>query len=420
VFELYGFEPIETPAMENMETLTGKYGEEGDKLLFKILNSGDYLKDASQDMLTDSRRLAAHIAEKGLRYDLTVPLARYVVMHRHEITFPFKRYQIQPVWRADRPQKGRYREFWQCDADVIGSDALVNEAELLMIYAEVFRRLQLGVTIRINHRGVLEAIAAKAMNGEMTTDQLIRLIDKLDKAGSEAVITEAGTMSLSAGALDALNVLVGDFGMMKSNDAALKGIRAYITGTRAEREILELLTLLDSTQVRFDPTLGRGLDYYTGTIMEVVANDVQIGSIGGGGRYDNLTGVFGLDGVSGVGISFGLERINDVMEELGLFESLRAGRATVLVTWFDKNGFDAGWMLINALRAEGISSVIYPDEAKMSKQMKYADAKSFKHVIVIGDEELKSGMFTVKDMQTGEQVQMSKEELLGTSSPLRH
>jgi histidyl-tRNA synthetase len=414
VFELYGFEPIETPAMENMETLTGKYGEEGDKLLFKILNSGDYLAGADETILKDSSKLASHIAEKGLRYDLTVPLARYVVMHRNEITFPFKRYQIQPVWRADRPQKGRYREFWQCDADVIGSTSIVNEAELLLIYDEVFRQLGIPVAVRINHRGILDAIAKEATHGELQTNDLIGLLDKLDKTGRDAVVAEARAKGQRAGHI--IQRLVDDLARSTDDYSSLKAIQEYISmsdeGLRGVEQIRELLSLVKGERVRFDPTLGRGLDYYTGTIMEVIAKDVKIGSIGGGGRYDNLTGVFGLDGVSGVGISFGLERIHDVMEELGLFEGLAGSRSSLLITWFDKKSFDAGWKLSHELRANGIACEIYPDDAKMSKQMKYADARGFKRAIIIGDEELSTGTFTVKNLKTGEQVKMTKEEII--------
>lgn len=417
VFELYGFEPIETPAMENIETLTGKYGEEGDKLLFRILNSGDYLSGADESMLHDSTRLASHIAEKGLRYDLTVPLARYVVMHRHELTFPFKRYQIQPVWRADRPQKGRYREFWQCDADVIGSDSIANEAELVMIYDEVFRKLRVKVRIRVNHRSILDGIAAST-HGEVPAAELIRLIDKLDKAGVEAVMAEAQTKGpRTVQVIKELDQLSQE----PSNAELVSAMGRYASdndgGTKGLAAIKELLALSNVETVRYDPTLGRGLDYYTGTVMEVIAKDVQIGSIGGGGRYDNLTGVFGLDGVSGVGISFGLERIHDVMEELGLFQNLPTASSGILITWFNRSGFDAGWKLAHELRSGGIACEIYPDETKMGKQMKYADAKGFKHVIIIGEEELKSGKFTLKDMKTGEQRSVGKDEILSTFSP---
>jgi len=418
VFELYGFEPIETPAMENMETLTGKYGEEGDKLLFKILNSGDFLSGADETMLKDSSKLASHIAEKGLRYDLTVPLARYVVMHRHEITFPFKRYQIQPVWRADRPQKGRYREFWQCDADVIGSDSIVNEAELLMIYDEVFRKFGIAVTIRVNHRDILDAISSQSLKGELSPTSLIRVLDQLDKAGVDEVMEMARRLGGGVQTESILPHLINDLARSSDNKAKFEAINTYINmsqqGLDSEARLRQLVVWVSNSKVQFDPTLGRGLDYYTGTVMEVTANDVQIGSLGGGGRYDNLTGVFGLEGVSGVGISFGLERIHDVMEELGLFENLETTSSRLLITWFDKDSFEAGWKLANELRSQGIACEIYPDEAKMSKQLKYADAKGFKHVIIIGDEELKSGNFTVKDMKTGEQVKMTRGEILAT------
>ena len=427
VFEKYGFQPIETPAMEKLETLEGKYGDEGDKLLFRILNSGDFLKDVRSKMLDVSgeelnsfltSKISNLISEKGLRYDLTIPFARYVVQHQNEITFPFKRYQIQPVWRADRPQKGRYREFYQCDADVIGSDSLLNEVELILIYDEVFRKLGLDVKIKFNNRKLLVGIAEKNNIAEKLTAFTIAL-DKLDKVGEDAVKEELQKQSISTEALDAIIHLKN----LKA-DELISYLEKYFsdsdagkTGTEEMKYILAQASAC--ANLEFDPTLARGLDYYTGTIFEVKANNVQMGSIGGGGRYDNLTGVFGLPGVSGVGISFGVERIYDVMEELKLFDNLNLSANTTRALFINFGGEaeKKAFQYLQQLRANDIPSEIFPSAEKMKKQIGYADKKGIPYAIFLGEEELKRGLLQVKDLKTGEQKTISFNELTALFKP---
>ena len=415
VFELYGFQPIETPAMENLETLTGKYGEEGDKLLFRILNSGDFLLKADEKALADkdSNKLSSSISEKGLRYDLTIPFARYVVMHQHEITFPFRRYQMQPVWRADRPQKGRYREFYQCDADIIGSDSLLNEVELILIYDEVFRRLRVGdITIKLNNRKILEGVADVTGTSDRF-GQMTVILDKTDKIGIDGIREEFMKSGFSEfqtkEIIDLLNNSRDNFDFvankLQSSQKGKEGLAEleYIKGFLAESEAADVI---------FDLTLARGLDYYTGTILEVKANNVSIGSIGGGGRYDDLTGVFGLPGVSGVGISFGLDRIYDVMEELGLFEEIALNTTKVLFANFDSESERKAFIYLQQLRDEGIKAEIYPSPEKLGKQFKYADARKIPYVILAGSEELKTGLLAIKNMQTGDQQKSTMEEII--------
>lgn len=418
VFKLYGYLPIETPAMENLSTLMGKYGEEGDKLLFKILNSGDYLKGVNQESLeaAESNKIQTFISEKGLRYDLTVPFARFVVQHRNEISFPFKRYQIQPVWRADRPQKGRYREFYQCDVDVIGSDSLLNEAELLMIIEDVYTRLGIGVMIKLNNRKILAGIAE--IIGE--ADRLVEItvaIDKLDKIGTENVNKELVERGLSQQAIDRLQPILHLKGDNRQKLASLKEILS--ASEIGMKGITEIGTVLDIAQasglsvgLELDLTLARGLNYYTGAIIEVKAIDAQMGSICGGGRYDDLTGIFGLPGVSGVGVSFGAERIYDVLTELNLFPEETLTGTQVLLVNFGMNESLYCLKVLKAIRDAGISAELYPDSAKMKKQMSYADDKMIPYVILIGDEEMKTGILTLKEMQSGEQFKLSVSDCI--------
>lgn len=417
VFKLYGFNPIETPAMENLSTLMGKYGEEGDKLLFKILNSGDYLSKADKGMIDagDSARLTSSISEKGLRYDLTVPFARFVVQHRDQLQFPFKRYQIQPVWRADRPQKGRYREFYQCDADVIGTDSLVNEIELLQMIDEVFRRLKVRIAIKLNNRKVLAGIADIIGAPDKIIDITVA-IDKIDKIGIENVEAELLERGLSREAIDILKPIILIEGTVEqrleqlqtllanSETGALgvKELRYVVEGTQA----LGLDAVLD-----LDVSLARGLNYYTGTIIEVKALDVAIGSITGGGRYDNLTGVFGMPGVSGVGISFGADRIYDVLNALDLYPADTANSTRVMFANLGENEVKAAMKAVKALRADGIAAEIYPDATKLKKQMSWADARSIPYVAIIGDRELAEGNVTVKNMIDGGQTNVPLDDI---------
>jgi histidyl-tRNA synthetase len=412
VFEKYGFQPIETPVMENLSTLEGKYGEEGDKLLFRILNSGDNLSEIqnSKNEIQSNKDLIQKVSEKGLRYDLTIPFARYVVMHQNDIAFPFKRYQIQPVWRADRPQRGRYREFYQCDADVVGSDSLLNEVELVLIYAEAFKQLGIDVTIQFNNRKILAGFA-EVLN---ITDKLAAftvILDKLDKIGKEKVAEEFETIGVSEKANEVLEYASG-----KNNSAQIEFLKSFLaeseTGKKGIEEIEFLLKL--SAVPKLNITLARGLDYYTGTIFEVKANNVQMGSIGGGGRYDNLTGVFGLQGVSGVGISFGIERIYDVMEELGLFNDLNLEAATTQVMFVNFGDVSelTAFNYVQQIRAENISAEIYPANVKMDKQLKYANAKKIPFVAFVGDEEIKTQTIQLKNMNTGEQQAYSIQEVI--------
>ena len=413
VFELYGFKPIETPAIEQLSTLTGKYGNEGEKLLFKVLNSGDYLAKANEQALTarDSNALVSSISEKGLRYDLTIPFARYVVMHQNDITLPFRRYQMQPVWRADRPQKGRYREFWQCDADVVGSDSLVCEAELVQIYRLVFERLKVPVHIRINNRKVLDGIATAIGAGEKVNSLTIAL-DKLDKIGWPGVAAEMEQNGFTGEQVASLKGLL-EIG--RSPEQLAEALAPYPQGAKGIAEFQELFGLLtshDKQSAQFDPTLARGLDYDTGTILEVRAEGADIGSIGGGGRYDDLTGVFGLPGVSGVGISFGLDRIYDVMDAKGLFPPDAGTVTQALLVHFDQATFARAFQLVQTLRKAGIPSELYPDQAKIQKQMKYAHTNAIPYVLVVGEQELASGMVTLKTMATGDQQYVKPEEAI--------
>jgi histidyl-tRNA synthetase len=413
VFLKYGFQPIETPTMEKLATLTGKYGEEGDKLLFKILNNGDFLSKANVEALEDrnSNKLIHSICERGLRYDLTVPFARYVVMHRNDITFPFKRYQIQPVWRADRPQKGRYREFYQCDADVVGADTLMHEAELVKIYDEVFAELNLKVQIKVNNRKILEGVAEIAGISEQFMDMTIAL-DKLDKIGLDGVKRELAARGISEQAFEKIEEVL--------NCKTLAEIAPlFANSTIGQKGLAELSSFhayLDPlgtvNELQFDITLARGLNYYTGCIFEVVAKDTPMGSIGGGGRYDNLTGVFGLPGVSGVGISFGADRIYDVLETLGLFPESASDQLQVLLIAFDEAAHLYAFQCAAKLRAVGISTDIYPEPAKIKKQMEYAHKRNVAYVIVIGDEEMATGKLSLKNMKTGVQEKLELQEVI--------
>lgn len=404
VFQKYAYVPIETPTIEKLSTLTGKYGEEGDKLLFKVLNNGDFLRKADKGALQqmDSQQLAPSISDRGLRYDLTVPFARFVVMHQHEIQMPFKRYQIQPVWRADRPQKGRYREFYQCDVDVVGSNSLSYEAEFVQILDEVFSALGIRVRIRLNNRKILAGMAeisgAANQFTEMTT-----AIDKLDKIGWDGVYRELAERGIDEGAREKIK------GIFERQDlAGLKDTLAGSgTGMQGVAEVEEVFSYLENQSlenaVTFDPTLARGLSYYTGCIFEVNALDFAMGSISGGGRYDDLTGVFGLKGTSGVGISFGAERIYDIMDAMGLFPDGLSAGPKVLCIAMDKASHHYGFDCVSTLRRAGIHADLYPDPVKLKKQMKYADQSGAEYVMIIGEQEMDSGELTIKHMQTGDQ-----------------
>lgn len=409
VFGLYGYKQIETPALENLSTLMGKYGEEGDKLLFKILNSGDFMRGVDASALTgEPAALAAKLCDRGLRYDLTVPFARFVVQHRDELQLPFKRFQIQPVWRADRPQKGRYREFYQCDADVVGSDSLINEIELLQIIDEVFRRLHVRVAIKLNNRKVLAGIAELIGAPDKLIDITVA-IDKIDKIGLEKVEEELAERGLGTEAIAALRPLLQIDGSTTERLDKLAGILASSDTGRLGVE--ELRTVIEGTldlgldaELDLDVSLARGLNYYTGTIIEVKALDTSMGSISGGGRYDNLTGVFGLGGISGVGISFGADRIYDVLNALDLYPE-QTGRGTrILFANFGKKEAAASLRIIKQLRAAGIAAEIYPDEAKMKKQISYANAMGVPFFAMIGQEELEKGVVALKNMSSGEQT----------------
>ena len=420
-FKTYGYQPIETPSFEKSETLMGKYGEEGDRLIFKILNSGDYLKKADDKLLSEknSLKLTSSISEKALRYDLTVPFARYVVQNQNDIIFPFKRYQIQPVWRADRPQKGRFREFYQCDADVVGSTSLWQEVELIQLYDDVFKQLNLvGVTIKLNNRKILSGIAEVIGAEDKLIDFTVAL-DKLDKIGKEGVKTEMLSKGISTEALDKLNPLFSLKGttleklselkkILSSSETGLKGIEELKFITKA----FETLSL-KSTQLEVDVTLARGLNYYTGAIFEVSPPEVvNMGSIGGGGRYDDLTGIFGLKNTSGVGISFGLDRIYLVLEELNLFpETVLATTKVLFINFGDRESLYA-LQAISKLRANGIASELYPDQAKMGKQMGYADKRNIPFVILAGDKEIENQSYTLKSMLSGDQSNFTLDQLI--------
>lgn len=417
VFRLHGFRQIETPAMENLSTLMGKYGEEGDKLLFKILNSGDFLKNASDEQLLERNcvKLNSLLCEKGLRYDLTVPFARFVVQHRNELQFPFKRFQIQPVWRADRPQKGRYREFYQCDADIVGTDSLNNEVDLIQIIDDVFQRFGVNITIKLNNRKVLSGIAEIIGAPDKIIDITVA-IDKIDKIGIENVNAELVGKGIPQESVEKLQPLLLLSG---TNDEKLASLRLLLASSEiGMKGIDELEYVISHTNavgiastLELDVALARGLNYYTGTILEVKANDVQIGSITGGGRYDNLTGVFGLDGVSGVGISFGADRIFDVLNQLNLYPETTHATTKVLFVNFGDQEALAAQKCIKQLRQLGISSELYPDQAKMKKQMGYANDSHIPYVAIIGETELANNTITVKNMAEGTQQELSVEQL---------
>jgi len=418
VYALYGFQQIETPVMETLQTLMGKYGEEGDKLIFKVLNSGDFMSKVSDEELTERNalHLAARICEKGLRYDLTVPFARYVVMHRDEIQFPFKRYQVQPVWRADRPQKGRYREFYQFDGDVVGSDSLLNEVELMQIVDTVFSRFGVKVLIKINNRKILSGISEVIGAADRITDITVA-IDKLDKIGIDAVNEELKESGLTADAISKLQPIIMLSG---SNEEKLHKIENLLNvseigqkGIEETRFILDNLEQLNLTnKIEFDLTLARGLNYYTGAIFEVKALDVQIGSISGGGRYDNLTGIFGMPGISGVGISFGVDRIFDVLNALDAYPQETVSTTQLLFINFGDKETRYCLPVLSAARAAGIRCELYPDATKMKKQMSYANAMRIPFVVLAGDNEMSAGKFTLKNMTTGEQLLLTPGELL--------
>ncbi len=417
-FQRFGYQPLETPAMENLSVLMGKYGEEGDKLLFKVLNSGDFLSKAdSSDFAEGTKALLPKIAEKGLKYDLTVPFARYVAMNR-QITFPFKRYQIQPVWRADRPQKGRYREFYQCDADVVGTDSLLCESEIVLMISEVFAQLRISdYTIKINNRKILQGIAALTGQENRETDFCVA-IDKLDKIGKEKVLeelTEKGFDSDALNKIDPIFYMQGGFEdklaqaktMLEKSSIGLQGVEELETVVSYLKDFGA-----DLSRVDFDITLARGLSYYTGAIFEVKANNVQIGSVSGGGRYDNLTGVFGLEGVSGVGFSFGVDRIYDVMQELGLFPENANITTELMIVNFDEESQRHALPILSQLRSKGIKSEIYPEHSKLKKQMNYADKKGIPYVLMLGSEEIRTGQYTIKNMRTGEQSSFDLEGVI--------
>ena len=418
VYQLYGFQQIETPAMETLGTLMGKYGEEGDKLLFKVLNSGDYLSKVSDDELKERNalHLAAKLCEKGLRYDLTVPFARYVVMHREELQLPFKRYQMQPVWRADRPQKGRYREFWQFDGDIVGSDSLLNEVELMQIVDTVFSRFGVRVQIKINNRKILTGIAEVIGAADKIVDITVA-IDKLDKIGIDNVNDELRADGLSEEQITKLQPIISLEG---SNDSkldtiaqVLKDSETGLKGVEESRFILDTLKTLDlKNEIQLDLTLARGLNYYTGAIFEVKALDVQIGSITGGGRYDNLTGIFGMPGISGVGISFGVDRIFDVLNTLDCYPKDAVNGTQLLFINFGEKETTYCLPFVAKARAAGIRTEIYPDSSKMKKQMSYANAKQVPYVALAGENEMVEGKLTLKNMLTGDQQLVTIEELI--------
>ena len=420
VYALYGFQQIETPAMETLQTLMGKYGEEGDKLLFKILNSGDYMNKVSDEELhsLNSLKLAAKLCEKGLRYDLTVPFARYVVQHREELQLPFKRYQIQPVWRADRPQKGRYREFYQCDADVVGSDSLLNEVELMQIVDTVFTKFGVRVCIKINNRKILTGIAEVIGEAEKIVDITVA-IDKLDKIGLEKVNEELRNDGISEEAIEKLQPIISLSGSNEEKleviSQVLAGSETGLKGVEETRFILDTLKAVGlNNAIELDLTLARGLNYYTGAIFEVKALDTPMGSITGGGRYDNLTGIFGLPGLSGVGISFGADRIYDVLNALDLYPKEAVNSTQVLFINFGETETAYCLPIVGKLRQAGIRSEIFPDKAKMKKQMSYANAKNIPFVVLAGENEMAAGKVTLKNMESGDQTLVTAEELIAT------
>jgi histidyl-tRNA synthetase len=424
VFRKYGYQQIETPAMENLSTLMGKYGEEGDKLIFKILNSGDYLSKVDPQKLTthNSQLITGDITEKALRYDLTVPFARYVVMHQNDITLPFKRFQVQPVWRADRPQKGRYREFYQCDADVVGSDSLLNEAEFILIYDEALSNLGLtDFTIKINNRKILSGIAEVIGKPDQIIDLTVA-IDKLDKIGLDGVIKELNEKGFTDSDIEKLKPVILLQGSNQEKLASLrKALKHSEVGLKGCDEVEEIFAYhghfkLQKATVELDITLARGLNYYTGAIFEVKTNEAAMGSIGGGGRYDDLTGMFGLKGLTGVGISFGADRIYDVLEELKLFPEAANQTTKVLICCFDKAGETYSLSFLQELRSRNISAELYPAGAKIKKQLDYANNKNIPYTIVIGSDEMESGLLTFKNMETGEQEKLSTEMIVAMLS----
>ena len=422
VFKKYGYAEIQTPSMENLSTLTGKYGDEGDKLIFKILNSGDFLSKVDADLLNNrnSNAITSSVSEKALRYDLTVPFARYVVMHQNDIALPFKRFQVQPVWRADRPQKGRYREFYQCDADVVGSDSLLNEAEFTLMYQEALSNLGLkDFTIKINNRKILSGIAEIIGKPELIIDMTVA-IDKLDKIGFDGVTKELMERGFTAADIDTLKPVILLEG---SNESKLERLKMVLASSEIGlKGIAEIETVFDYVQALINPqaalqleldiTLARGLNYYTGCIFEVKTNEVAMGSIGGGGRYDDLTGMFGLKGLTGVGISFGADRIYDVLEELDLFPKDAITGTKVLISNFDQEAEKYALPLLQQLRQAAIAAELYPAAAKLKKQMSYADAKNIPYVVLIGSDEMQSGLLTLKDMQTGDQEKLTVEAII--------
>jgi len=423
VFKKFGYSEIQTPSFEQLSTLTGKYGEEGDRLIFKILNSGDYLGGAPDDLLSakSSSRLVPHISEKALRYDLTVPFARYVVMHQQDITLPFKRFQMQPVWRADRPQRGRYREFYQCDVDVVGSSSLLNEAEFVLIYHESLAALGLrDFTVKVNNRKILSGIADVVGKPESLVDMTVA-IDKLDKIGLDGVEKALSEKGFTAAELDILRPILLLEGTNAEKTDRLKAVLATSeTGLKGVAELEEVFgylrafgaeDVLEKT-VEMDVALARGLNYYTGCIFEARTNEVEMGSIGGGGRYDDLTGMFGLKGLAGVGVSFGAERIYDVLEELGLFPKSSSETTKLLIANFGPELERVTLPLLHRLRRNGTAAELYPTSAKLKKQMSYADGKQIPYVLLVGEEEVASGQFSLKDMETGEQRKMGEAELL--------
>jgi len=421
VFRKYGYQQIETPSMEKLSTLTGKYGEEGDKLIFKILNNGDFLADGginADNITADSKSMVSKIAEKALRYDLTVPFARYVVMHQNEITFPFKRFQVQPVWRADRPQKGRYREFYQCDADVVGSASLLNEAEFILIYDEALSKLGLkDFSIKINNRKILSGIAEVVNKADQIIDMTVA-IDKLDKIGLDGVSKELLERGFSEADIEQIKPIILLTGSTEEKIASLRAVLANSPiGLKGCDELETVFNYLKSFtlqngKVELDITLARGLNYYTGAIFEVKTNEVQMGSIGGGGRYDDLTGMFGLKDLTGVGISFGADRIYDVLEELKLFPEATNQSTQVLICLFDIDGETYALPLLQQLRNKGINAELYPAGAKIKKQLDYANNKLIPYAVMIGSDEMQSDLLTFKDMQSGTQEKLSIEEIL--------
>ncbi len=418
VYALYGFQQIETPAMETLQTLMGKYGEEGDKLLFKVLNSGDFMSKVTEQELQErnSLHLASKLCEKGLRYDLTVPFARYVVMHREELQLPFKRYQIQPVWRADRPQKGRYREFYQCDADVVGSDSLLNEVELMQIVDTVFTRFGIRVQIKINNRKILSGIAEVIGAADKIVDITVA-IDKLDKIGIDNVNAELREDGLTEEQITKLQPIISlsgtNYEKLQTIAEVLSGSETGQKGVEETQYILDVLKTVGlKNEIQLDLTLARGLNYYTGAIFEVKALDVEMGSITGGGRYDNLTGIFGMPGLSGVGISFGADRIYDVLNTLDLYPKDWMTATQILFINFGEKETAYCLSILNKVRAQGVRAEIYPDAAKMKKQMSYANAKQIPYVALAGENEMKEGKITLKNMETGEQQLVTPEELI--------